>query len=175
MGRDKARVMLRGRPLILHVAGALAPVAASITVVGRREADFEDLGLRTIADRRADAGPLGGLDAALADLAPHRRWLLLCSCDLAGLRRAWIERLWRRRAGDARCVVYRGGFMEPLPGLYHASLRRAVARRLREGRLALHELVADTRRRELPIPGDWGAAVNVNTAGDLERYRRGRG
>lgn len=60
-GADKGATLLGDRPLIEHVARALAPQVDDLIVVGREWRD-----LVTVMDRpRAGEGPLGGLCAAL--------------------------------------------------------------------------------------------------------------
>nr|WP_221231059.1 molybdenum cofactor guanylyltransferase [Sphingobium subterraneum] len=60
-GSDKAAALLRGVPLMDHVARALAPQVPEIVVVGRQWA-----GMTCVPDRpQAGEGPLGGLCGAL--------------------------------------------------------------------------------------------------------------
>ncbi len=61
-GEDKAAALLKGKPLIQHVADGLAAQVAHIVVVGRTWP-----GLPLLADRPdGGLGPLAGLNAALA-------------------------------------------------------------------------------------------------------------
>lgn len=77
-GADKASALLDGRPLIDHVAQALAPKVATVILCGRECEDRVG-----IADRPGPGlGPLGGINAALHHAAAngfHR--VLTAPCD----------------------------------------------------------------------------------------------
>lgn len=64
MGRDKAMLELDGRPLIEHALCKLRALGFSPRIAGSRP----DLGAfaAVIPDRHSQAGPLGGIEAALA-------------------------------------------------------------------------------------------------------------
>ena len=64
MGRDKALVLLEGRPLIAWVADALEAVCPRVLVAGRVEGWEGRLGIEDLPGVR---GPLAGLAAALVD------------------------------------------------------------------------------------------------------------
>jgi len=136
-GSDKARAVVGGSTLLERVAETLRPVVDTLCVVADVAGKYEDLGLRTIADRVPGRGPLSGLHAALCDLedrAAHatdaQPWLLLISCDFVVLRLSWIERLVEARRSDFHAVAFSGEHWEPFPGLYHRELRTDVERRL---------------------------------------------
>jgi molybdopterin-guanine dinucleotide biosynthesis protein A len=175
-GSDKARAELAGEPLVARVARMIEPHVADVTIVADVPGKYDDLGLRTIADRIPDRGPLGGLDAAISDCiaraGPSRRWLLLASCDLVELRGSWIEAL-REGAGESVCiVVYRGERWHPMPGLYRVDLAEDVARRLESRQLAMRSLIEASPHRALSLPSDWPALAQVNTREQLEEARR---
>src|SRR4051794_14706591 len=60
-GSDKARAPLDGKPLIVHVAESLKPIASSVTVVAKDFGEYDDLGLVSIGDLQPGLGPMGGL------------------------------------------------------------------------------------------------------------------
>jgi molybdopterin-guanine dinucleotide biosynthesis protein A len=149
-------------------------VAAGLTVVAEREGSYQDLGLRTIEDRRHGLGPIGGLHRALEDQAQRVEeagdWLLLASCDLLGVRACWIEDLLIRRERGARVVAFRQQRWEPMPALYHLDLLPLVVKQIEQGPLALWQLIERAEHVQLPYPEDWSDTVQVNTPRDLERY-----
>jgi len=145
-GRNKARYRVEGKELILRVADAFAPWAVSTTVVSQTAAEYEDLGLRTIADEVAEAGPLAGVSAAMSDVTAFtpsgktksnlnteaNEWILLSSCDLVSPAPSMLAPLFGRASPACRAVVYRRGrFFEPFPGLYHVGLHGAIKNVLR--------------------------------------------
>jgi molybdopterin-guanine dinucleotide biosynthesis protein A len=174
-GLDKARQPVGGRPLILHQAEVLEPVASSLSVVASRPDQYADLGLRTLADEVPGQGPVGGLATALADLQATAagRWLLLAPCDVLGLQRRWVERLLLAAGSaspgdDGRVVAFRDRRWQPLPALYHRDLLPIARDRVRRGRLALWRLMERVPHVALPLPDDWEQAVRVNRPEDLQ-------
>ncbi|MGH7143349.1 MAG: molybdenum cofactor guanylyltransferase [Planctomycetota bacterium] len=188
-GGDKARAQVRGRALILHLTEALQPVASRFAVVADRVEKYTDLGLRTLADRRADAGPLAGIETALEDSDPATAagpgedsgWRLIVSCDWVGLRAAWVEALARAAAADGGpippAVAFHGERWEPLLALVHVALRPAIAAMFTAGDTAVWRLLDRAGARKLPLPTDWSAAAQVNTPQQLADWlaRQDRG
>ncbi|MBB5687793.1 molybdenum cofactor guanylyltransferase [Sphingobium boeckii] len=81
-GSDKALASVDGKPLLDHVAEALAAQTDAIIVVGRSWP-----GITSIADRPTlDQGPLGGLCAALHHAQAHGfETVLTVGCDILPL------------------------------------------------------------------------------------------
>lgn len=81
-GSDKAEAPLHGKPLIDHVADALAGQCGTIVLCGRVHG-----AMTSLADRPgADQGPLGGLAAALHHAGENGfDEVLTAACDNAGL------------------------------------------------------------------------------------------
>lgn len=167
-GQDKARAVVHGRAMILHVAACLPPFARPVTAIAANADAFADLGLRTISDRIPGKGPLSGLHAALLD-APGE-WVLLVSCDLVGLRPAWIEQIAAAVDPQADAAAFRDEFWHPMPGLYRKTLLSDVERRLGRDELAMQSLLNAARTRLVPRPPDWGDLVQANTPQDLNEY-----
>lgn len=172
-GSDKARALLRGEPLIVHAVRELSACTPSCTVVADRSDRYADLGLRTITDRVANRGPLGGLHSALHDLSQgDGEWLVLTSCDRIGLRCEWIETLHAaatRTPGTLAATFHDGQLWEPLPSVFHRDLLPQVEQRLTSPHRALHTLLDDCDARAVPVPQAWSASVDINQPADLER------
>jgi molybdopterin-guanine dinucleotide biosynthesis protein A len=82
-GVVKAHKPLAGIPLIQHVINRIQPQVSRLTLsVEHIRADYDCYGLKQIADPRpGSCGPLGGLQAAMAELDAKVEWLLLVPCD----------------------------------------------------------------------------------------------
>ena len=167
-GRDKARSLVDGVPLIVGVAGRLQPVASSIIVVAREQGQYNDLGLTTIGDSVEAKGPLGGLLTAIEHCGAGR-WLFLTACDWIGTRVEWYRELAAQRNEGSQAVVYRSDRLEPLFGFYHTSIRDIVTRQIDRNELAMHELLPKIGALLVPAPREWAAAINLNQPGSPER------
>ncbi|GAB6187737.1 molybdenum cofactor guanylyltransferase [Thermopirellula anaerolimosa] len=170
-GSDKARALLRDRPMILHVADAASAVASRITVVADRAGKYDDLGLRTVSDLHGGLGPLAGLHAALRDLKPGEAWLLLCPCDAPGLRPEWLQRLLPREDDPCDVVALCDERPEPLPAVFSIRCLPEVERRLQSNQRSLHGLLETLRAREASCPELRSRIWQVNTPQELERLR----
>ncbi len=168
-GSDKTRAPIGDTALIARLVQSLLPIAAGVTVAAAEAGAYGDLGLDAIGDRHVGKGPLGGLQAALADLRGPG-WLALVAGDWVGVRPEWIAALARAAEPSAQYVLYRHARREPLFALYHSSIGGTVDRHLASGRLAMHDLIDAVAGIELPAPPDWHTAANINRPSDLVQY-----
>lgn len=169
-GSDKARVRLGDELLVERAAREVASVATVVTVVAREAGAYADVGLRTIADRRADAGPLAGIEAALLDAnATGADWVLISSCDLIGLREEWLRDLFDARTAQAQAVAFRGDRWMPLPTLMRCEALGVVQTALDQNLFALWRVLETLVTTAVPAPAEWGRAINVNRRDDLAR------
>jgi len=165
-GSDKARATIDGSPLVLRLAGVLAPYAQSVTVVAASPGAYNELGLDTIGDLIKNKGPMGGVLTALEHHGTDG-WVFVAACDWVGVRPEWIDLLWRSRSLNAQAVVFRSTRHEPLFALYHTSLCDELRRRIKAAKLCMQEVLDASRTVEVPLPADWKGAANVNTPKDL--------
>ena len=170
-GRDKARAIVDGAPLIVTVARVIEAAASGLTVVARRPGEYDDLGFRTIGDVVEGMGPLGGLLTAMEDMRSPG-WLLLSACDWRGLRAGWLCRLLDARAGECDAVAFRGRRREPLLALYHTRMVGRVREHLRGDDRSMHALLASSRTVMVDAPAGWESVVNVNREVDTGPGRK---
>ncbi|MCP3963143.1 MAG: molybdenum cofactor guanylyltransferase [bacterium] len=175
MGRDKARLELRGESLVERAASRLADVAAEVVVADRgRGVSVSRLSL---ADGPG-AGPAAGILGA-ADARPGRD-LLVLACDLPAVPAALLERLALRGEADAVVPRWHRG-TEPLCALYRVAALDALASAVEGGRFALYALLRSSSLEVCWLEGPELAAfgaperlfANLNTPEDLARLERG--
>jgi len=170
MGRDKARLVVAGWPLWQRQSWLLEACGAQPVLLALRPRQ-RSLGAprREIRDRVPEAGPLGGLAAALEVSAAA--WIAVLAVDLPAMETAWFRRL-RRQCRPGRGAVFLGphGY-EPLAAIYPRSATAVAARRLKRGQRALQGLVRELVRArqlaEVPLPRSYAAmAANWNAPAD---------
>jgi molybdopterin-guanine dinucleotide biosynthesis protein A len=171
-GRDKARVEVRGRPLLLHVAHRMDSVASPVTAVAERAGAYEDLGLRTLGDRHPHAGPLAGILVALEDAANHHaQAALIAPTDLLDLPPAWLRLLVQAARGaepGGRSAAFRGPQgIEPLPLVLDVRAVAEVDRHLNGPDRSIRGLLDDLPLETPPRPPDWDRCRRITTPGDL--------
>jgi len=167
-GSDKARAVLSGKPLVVHVVESLLRFASSVTVVADVAGKYDDLGLRTIGDWTPGLGPFGGLQAALSDSAEP--WVLLAACDFPGIKGSWVEMLATADRRDAQAVAFRGDHWQPMPALYHRSVVPLIDEQARRRELSMQSLLNRARTVVIPLPRDWPCTAGVNTKAELEQH-----
>lgn len=158
-GSDKARAVIDGVPLLLHLGDALKRTGHCVHYVADSIDRYRDLGITCLVDARANCGPLAGLcralehhaslRASLADRLPRSDWLLLVNCDQARWDPQWSSALddAARTAGSALAAAFFDTAWQPLPALLHVDLLAEVPERLNYGRLSLKHLLADLESR----------------------------
>jgi molybdenum cofactor guanylyltransferase len=172
MGADKALMMVSGEPLVVRTARALSAVADPVFlapgVPGRLGSH---LGRPEVADEFPDAGPLGGLAAALA-VSPHEL-IAAVAVDMPFASSKLFRLLADLRGDEDAVVPVTARRREPLHAVYAASALPAMRRALAEGRFALNALLDDLVVRDV-VEDEWRAAdpegrfaVNVNRIEDL--------
>lgn len=167
-GSDKALAPIDGKPLLMHQIRAVAPVAASLTVIADKNDKYHNLGIRTIADSTPGLGPMGGLKTALED-QKQNNWILLVACDAYGLRTEWLETLIAKAIFGAKIVCFKGERYEPFPALYHPSIYEIVMEQLRAGQRSMQGLTDTVMKRGLDAPEDFHTLRNINTPQDLPK------
>ncbi|MEP6939235.1 MAG: molybdenum cofactor guanylyltransferase MobA [Rudaea sp.] len=127
-GRDKGLIVLCGRPLVAHVAAALAGQAGTIVVCANRHAqDYAPFG-KVLADGLPGfRGPLAGIAAALAQCATP--WLLTVPVD-APRAPPQLARILFAAASAAKAdaaVAYEGARSQPMFALYRSRLAESAS------------------------------------------------
>jgi molybdopterin-guanine dinucleotide biosynthesis protein A len=178
MGRDKAMLDagdIAGESLVQRAAGRLARVCPEVVMADRGRGLLPRW--QSVADGPGK-GPAAGILGAAA--ARPDRPLLVLACDLPAVP---VSLLAEIAASPGDLVLPRwGGTVEPLCALYGPAALAALAGRVAQGRLALHDLVTLESTQGLSVlwldeerlavhgkPAE--IFLNLNTPEDLARWR----
>jgi len=143
-GALKPLLIVDGERIVDRQRRVLAPRVAELLIAVAGPGPLAELGLPAVIDRHPDAGPLAGVDAALA--ARARPWLLVVAGDMPDLRGAVLDLLLAARRADVDAVVPRiGGYPEPLLALYGLTAAPVIARALADGRRKSQAILAELR------------------------------
>lgn len=195
MGRDKALIEFRGRPLIEHALDKLRTLGFAPRIVGSRE-DLSAFA-PVIPDNYTALGPLAGIEAALAAsshlVASDEDLNLFLPVDLPLLPVEFLRWMAARAEQTAALatIPYLQGWPQPLCAVYHrallpyaraalaasdAKVMRAVQHAAAQARLNIDafdietiasSLAAECGWREVPPVHRW--FQNLNTPADLEK------
>ncbi len=175
MGVDKATIQFEGMTLLERAVARLGDVCNPLLIApGGTPATVS--GRRAIADAAPNAGPLGGIVAALR-ASPHRL-LAVVAVDLP-----WVDpgliRVLADRIGDrdvALCET--GGGIEPLHAVYSTSILAAAESALAGPDRSLRRVIRMANALRVPETEWRGAgfsdlfALNLNTPEDLAEVSR---
>lgn len=167
-GSDKARQIWRGRRLIDHAASALRSVSSELLIsAGSGQESYDVAGARTVTDRFAGCGPLGGLHAGLLYAASP--WLLVLACDMPRVTAGFLRGMLAEIRGGLSCVVSQtpDGRRHPLCAAYHTSLLPLVESHLRAGLFAMGALIGAAAGNVHYHEAAPELLVNVNRTQDL--------
>ena len=179
---DKALLPFGDRPLVVHMAERVKSVCGNATLVGPRDR-YAHLGLSVVEDIYPEAGPLGGLHAALSKSGGW--WSMVAACDMPNLTCEFLQLLAgiaRNSSADAVVPAARRSGFEPLCGLYSAACLPDVEKDLRAGHyklLRFLETLQDQGRLRLVTQEEWlpydpqGRLFwNVNTPEEYQEARK---
>jgi molybdenum cofactor guanylyltransferase len=181
MGRDKAFVDFKGRPLLRRALEVARSVAADVRIVGGGDRDRQKLEsyAAVVEDIFPDCGPLGGIHAALR--ASSTELNLMLAVDMPFVSSRFLQYLIdeARITAPAIVVVPRaGGRRQPLCAIYRRDFADAAEAALRAGRNRIDVLfeVVKTRVLEEEEMARAGFSSdlfrNLNTPQELEEEQR---
>ncbi len=166
-GSDKALFEIDGRAMVLHVADALRPHLATVTLVGQ-STEYQDLGFPLIPDTVAGAGPLGGIVSALQHASAPR--CLVVGCDMPLLASAPLALLLKEAtSADVEAVIPRtpDGRLQPLCAVYAKRAQGPLSRALRAGERKITDALEWVNWKPLPVD-DPTPFSNINRMSDLK-------
>jgi molybdopterin-guanine dinucleotide biosynthesis protein A len=172
-GADKSALVVDGHTILSRQLEAARGMTDDILLVGRVAPAVIPPQTRFVADRVVDAGPLGGLDAALA--AARERSVLLLACDMPFVSVELLDALAVLASTVDVVVPKTEHGYHPLCAVYANTCHPAVERRLAAGHLKMVDLLNDLRVRaiaasELDALGPHQQLLaNVNTPAEFEK------
>lgn len=177
MGRDKALILFRKKPLLLRTAELLKPFVSKVTLIGPPER-YGNLGLPVLADRWPEQGPLAAVGTGLGD--SNAEWNIFLACDLPLVSRQFMELLIKRiRATHCDAVVpCTHDRWQPLAAAYHIRCRDPISRAIKAGRRSMVGLLDEVRVDAMTLSEmrraglDGTELTNMNTPEDLKRIRK---
>jgi molybdenum cofactor guanylyltransferase len=181
-GRDKALVVIGGKPMLARMIELLQSVPMKGKVIAARE-KYSALGAEIIEDRWPGEGPLGGIITALEDAAKSAarpEWNVILSCDMPFLTPEWTRYVATRAARSAAQVIlpHSTGGPEPLCACWRTDAAETLRVAFEKGVRKVTDGVA-LLRSEVLDETDWkrfdsaGRLFwNMNTAADFEEVRR---
>ncbi len=171
LGQDKTELSFKDEPLWQRQLTVLRAAGATATVVVRRPGQPVPRGIDCWRDVAVDAGPMGGLHAALAPQTfPH---VAVLAVDMPGIDAAWFHWLRGFCQPGVGAMAQHAEACEPLAAIYPREAIGEINARLKQRDYSLQRLaraLADAGQMKLiPLPPEkLSQTRGINTPADLE-------
>ena len=140
MCTDKALLRVDGELLIERQLRCLREAGAGeLLISANRSGEYSRFGATVIPDEHADAGPLGGLAAALRAASFQR--LLVLAVDLPAMTAAMLGKIISLCSENFACVPVDDSGFQPLAAAYHKALLPLAQRQLNAGKYSMRDFV----------------------------------
>lgn len=149
MGQDKALLPLRGQPMIGQTAKMMQTVFDHVCVVSDRSASYQFLDLPIIPDLVKNAGPMGGIHAALRTYHPENVFVI--GCDTPFISGALIRHILLMGQGASACMPKLDGYIHHLCGYYSHTCLAEIELNTSSGRLKLLDFLDVINARTVDI------------------------
>jgi molybdopterin-guanine dinucleotide biosynthesis protein A len=168
MGRAKAWLEFRGRPLLSHVVERLSVRFDEIVVVAAPGQELPETSARVVRDEAPGKGPVGGLTVGLREIRAPLAFVTAVDAPL--LRLELVDLLLEEISDADTAVPEWEGRLQPLCALYRAAaVQPVLAEQLRTGALRLQEalnrlnvrIVSEAQLRRIDPNGVSFAAANT--------------
>jgi molybdopterin-guanine dinucleotide biosynthesis protein A len=174
MQRDKAALEYAGQPQLARALALLEPLVTNtfISVRADQLQDPQRISHPCIVDQLSEAGPIGGILAALR-AQPTAAWLVL-ACDLPFLDSATLQQLIAARDPGRLATAFRSSHddkPEPLCAIYEPACLSAIEAWVASGQHCPRGFLAqaDVALLRLRTPR---ALDNINTASEYDAAHR---
>lgn len=138
MGRDKAWLEVGGQRLLdRQIALARAAGAVEVFISGRTDTDYGGFDVMVLHDQFADAGPLAGIERALATATSPL--VLVLAVDLAAMSEELLRRLADGCATNLGVIPRVMGNIEPLAAFYPKCAHALARAQLEAGNFAVKD------------------------------------
>ena len=170
MGSDKAMIVFEGMALIERQANNIRQTLPEVPILicagNHRFAALGNEDVNYVQDTEQDAGPLGGLSAALASakyVETRASHVLALPVDSLLLPSEVITALLSVACHPEGAVVLKSHRLHPLHGLFPLSAADAMGRYITSGRRNVMPFLETLDWREACVPADWEPCLNFNS------------
>ncbi len=173
MGRNKALLPFRGKPLIRHQLDVLSTMFSEILISANDPAPYAEFPLRMVPDVLAEPCSLSGIHALLKAAAAPR--VFVVACDLPFLHPGLVRKMLEVKGDFAVVVPRTADGLEPLHAIYSRACVPAIESAAAEARWKVSAFYPGVRVDRLDVDvNDWlvegrSPFTNANTPEEWNR------
>jgi molybdenum cofactor guanylyltransferase len=151
MGRNKALMPFRGKPLIRYSIDLAQNFTRNILISSNYE-ELQGIGFPLVHDIFSVNAPLAGIHSGL--LTSSTGWNLVLTCDMPNVSAETIRYLITKLEKKKSLILPgHDGYIEPLCGFYHRSLIPIIEKNFNTGKLSPLDLLETERYSIVPMEG----------------------
>ncbi|UCE49847.1 MAG: NTP transferase domain-containing protein [Phycisphaerales bacterium] len=167
MGRDKAMLPIRRRPMIEHIYRQLSPWFSQMIISANDKNRYSFLDVPVIQDRILGTGPLMGIASALR--ASTSEVNFVTASDIPEIDIDLVRAmLWQADGYDAVVPRIGSGKYEPVFAVYKKSALEIIEQALKLGINRISEVLNRCKVKYIELPGR--QFKNINTIGEYQRF-----
>lgn len=155
MGRDKAFLEFRGRPLVERAINVLKGICSAVIVVANSPEGYAPFGVTVVPDAFGIRGPLTGIYTGMT--ASDDEHHIVVACDMPFLHAGLLAFMAREAVGYDAAVPRIGAHLEPLHAVYHRRLLPDIGVLLHKDQRRIQELFE-------------GKNIRFITESEIDRY-----
>lgn len=155
MGRDKAFLEFRGRPLVERAINVLKGICGAVIVVANSPEGYAPFGVTVVPDAFGIRGPLTGIYTGMT--ASDDEQHIVVACDMPFLHAGLLAFMAREAGGYDAAVPRIGEHLEPLHAVYHRRLLPDIGALLQRDQRRIQELFE-------------GKKIRFITESEIDRY-----
>ncbi|MCX5707927.1 MAG: molybdenum cofactor guanylyltransferase [Candidatus Omnitrophica bacterium] len=140
-GKDKAFMLVKGKPLVERTISLLRKNFPEIVVVTNSPGRYKKYPVAVVRDAIPGLGPLGGIYSGLRSIKNEAAFFV--ACDMPFLHNAIIEKqIARFKKTKPPCLVARCRDLEPLHAVYTKTMLPLMRRMIVSGDFSLKNFIA---------------------------------
>ena len=175
MGRDKATLPFKGKPLIAYVHGIVRQIFSEVFIVSKQHTEIEGVASPIVKDITLREGSLVGIASAL--LYATTDYVFIVGCDMPFIRKEAIVHMMNQTHGEDIVMPRTDAGYEPLHAIYNRSCLPHVLRAIDRNRIKVTDLLPLLSVKVMTEPALFlnnGVSIftNINTEEDLALAER---
>ena len=148
MGRDKALVLYKEKPLVQHVIDAISPVCDEV-LVSTNNPDIRLQNVEFVSDNYKNIGPIAGIEAGLRKA--KNSILLVVSCDTPLVPTSLFRYMIDCHVGFDVSLAAHNGINEPMIGIYKKEIYSIVNSAIESGLYKPPVIIKKTKWQDVDI------------------------
>jgi molybdopterin-guanine dinucleotide biosynthesis protein A len=175
MGRDKATLPFKNKPLIAHVYEIVRQVFSEVFIVSKYHSAIEGVGSPILKDITSREGSLVGIASALLYAATD--YVFVVGCDMPFIRKDAIIHMVDQTHGEDIVIPRTDAGYEPLHAIYNRSCLPQILGAIDRNRIKVSDIfpffsVKEVREPALFLNKGVSIFTNINTEEDLALAER---